>query len=246
MGSFRRRIVIVHRTEGNGGEARAVLEDDFHHFLVTLRHESEHVVHVGGSGARHPYSLCPAAAGELSRLVGMRLSEVASAVSRVADASEQCTHLFDLAGLAQAAAASGRARRQYDIDVPDRVDERTRARLLRDEAPLLLWELDGTVVTGPALYSGISLRDGWARWALATLRVDEAEAAIVLRRCALISIGRGKRLDEQVHAQPTGRCFAQQPARAEQALRVVGSTWDFSERAGALCANDADWLAFRE
>jgi hypothetical protein len=30
------------------------------------------------------------------------------------------------------------------------------------------------------------------------------------------------------------------------ALRQVGSTWDFSDRAKALCADDEGWLEFVE
>jgi hypothetical protein len=47
-----------------------------------------------------------------------------------------------------------------------------------------------------------------------------------------------------VHAMPTSACFAQQPERAPTALRQVGSTWDFSDRAAALCADDEAWLRF--
>lgn len=245
MGSFRRRIVVVvSRNAPHGGEARAALEDDFHHFRVALRHERGRVSGVEGEALRNPYTLCPSAAGRLPQLVGMALSPAASAVGRAADASEQCTHLFDLAGLALAAAATGRPRVVYDIEVPDRAQGRTRARLARDGAALLAWDLDGTAIAAPASYAGVSLRKGFGRWALAALPADLAEAAVVLRRCALISLGRGKPLDLQLHAVPTGLCYAQQPARAEQALRVVGSTWDFSDRAGELCAGDADWLAF--
>lgn len=246
MGTFRRRIVIVSRCEAQRGEARAVLEDDFHHFRVALRHEFEHVVHVVGASPRHPYSLCPAAAGELARLVNMRLTTIASSVGRVTPASEQCTHLFDLAGLVVAAAARGSGRRQYDIEVPDRIDGRTRASIARDGAALLEWDVQDVTLAGPAPFTGVSLRDGMARWALSSLPADEAEAAIVLRRATLISLGRHKPLDSQRHAVATGRCFAQQPVRADQALRMVGSTWDFSGRAAALCADDKEWLAFAE
>jgi len=59
-----------------------------------------------------------------------------------------------------------------------------------------------------------------------------------------LPVGKGKPLDEQVHALATGRCFAQQPERATLALRQLGSTWDFSGRAEALCADDETWLDF--
>lgn len=246
MGSFRRRIVISHRSGASGGEVRAALEDDFHHFRVAVDHELEQVLNIRGGALRNPYSLCPAAADQLPRLVGMRLDKVTSAVTRATDAAEQCTHLLDLAGLAIAAAAARRARRQYDIEVADRVDGRTQAQLRCDGHPLLSWQVHDTTISGPAPFAGVSLRHGLARWALDTLVPDEAEAAIVLRRCAMISLGRLKNLDAQPHAMPTGHCFVQQPARAEQAIRIVGSTWDFSARARELCADDADWLAFAD
>jgi hypothetical protein len=243
MGRFRRRIIIKHRALGQGGETRAALEDDFHHFRVSLRHEVEQVVHIQGQALRHPYSLCPGALGQLPQLLGMRLDAVAHAVTRATDARTQCTHLLDLAGLAMAAAARGGGQRQYDIEVPDRVNGQTTATLHRDGQPLLAWQVQDGTLTGPAPYTGVSLHKGLAGWALQTLSMDEAEAAIALRRCVTISLGRHKPLDTWVHAAPTGHCYAQQPARAEQALRVVGSTWDFSDRAEALCADDAAWLA---
>lgn len=242
MGSFRRRIVISQSTRPLDGEVRAALEDDFHHFRVIVEHTAGQVRKVHGNAVRHPYTLCPSAIGRLSDLHGMPLERVASAVARATDATEQCTHLLDLAGLAIVAAASGTGRRQYDIEVSDRVDGCCTATLDRDGQRLLHWTLDGTTITGPEPFAGVSLREGLARWALQTLPADLAEATIVLRRGAVISLGRHKNLDAQTHARPTGYCHAQQPRHAEQALRVVGSTWDFSERPDALCADDADWL----
>lgn len=240
MGAFRRRIVIAHEGGPRRGTARAALEDDFHHFRAAVDHEFEQVLHVEGSALRNPYTLCPSAAGPLNGLVGMRLDRIASSVARVTEASLQCTHLFDLAGLAIATAAMQRPRRQYDIEVPDRVNGRTQAKLWANGDLLLDWQLDGLVIAGP----NVSLREGFSRWALQTLSPDEAEAAIVLRRCAMISLGRQKNLYIQIHAMPTGHCHVQQPERAALALRIVGSTWDFSERAAVLCADDEKWLAF--
>lgn len=70
----------------------------------------------------------------------------------------------------------------------------------------------------------------------------EAEAALLLRRCTAIAVGCSRNLDLQVHAKSTGYCFAQQPRRAEQALRVLRSTLDFSATPGLLCADEQNWL----
>lgn len=241
---FRRSIRL--RAQGGAGDVvclRAALEDDFHHFRVELHAQGGVVSSIGAHAPRHPYSLCPSAAQALQQLVGTTLPRHAHALGKAVDPREQCTHLLDLAGLTAAAAARGVRDRRYDIEVPLRQDGRTQARLARDGVPLLCWDVLDLAVTGPDPYTGFDLRQGMARWALAHLPEDEAEAALVLRRCAAISMGKGKPLDEQVHARATGRCYAQQPIRAALALRQVGSTWDFTASADALCADDAAWLA---
>ena len=225
---------------------RACLEDDFHHFRVRIVHVNGTVRHAEGWAVRHPYATCPLAANQLARLVNAPLNGLAQSVMRVTDPSEQCTHLMELAGLAIAAAARSIAQRWYDIAVPRRVAGRTLATLDRDGHRVLAWELVDTTITAPAPFQSVALRKGMAAWALANLSEDEAEAALVLRRCALISLGRAMNLDAQVHAEPTGRCFVQQPERAPHGLRIVGSIIDFSEAAKDLCATDREWLVLRD
>jgi predicted glycoside hydrolase/deacetylase ChbG (UPF0249 family) len=243
---FRRRIGIDSTGDLARGEVRASLEDDFHHFRVRLAHAGGKIQHVDGWAVRHPYSTCSLAANQLSRLVDAPLNGLAHAVMRMTNPAEQCTHLMDLAGLAIAAAARSITQRWYDIAIPQRVDGRTLATLDKDGARMLAWELLDTTIVAPVPFEGVSLREGMAAWALAHLVEDEAEAALILRRCALISLGRAKNLDAQVHAEPTGRCFVQQPVRAEQGLRRVGSTLDFTAAARDLCAADREWLTLRD
>lgn len=246
MLQFRRRVGI-HSTGGAArGEVRACLEDDFHHFRVRIVHVNGSAQHVEGWAVRHPYSTCPLAAAQLARLVNAPLNGLAHSVMRMTDPSEQCTHLMELAGLAIAAAARQIWLRWYDIEVPRREAGRTLATLDRDGRRMLAWELVDTTITAPAPFQGISLRKGLAAWALASLSEDEAEAALVLRRCALISLGRAMNLEAQVHAEPTARCFVQQPERAAQGLRIAGSIIDFSDAAQDLCATDREWLMLRD
>jgi hypothetical protein len=239
---FRRRVGIDATGDASRGEVRACLEDDFHHFRVRITHGDGKVQRVEGWAVRHPYSTCPLAANQLSRLLHAPLNDVAHSVMRITNPSEQCTHLMDLAGLAIAAVARSITRRWYDIAVPRRVAGRTLATLDRDGRRMLTWDLLDTTIVGPAPFQGVSLREGMAAWALAHLPHDEAEAALVLRRCALISLGRVINLDAQVHAEPTGRCFVQQPQRASQGLRMVGSLMDFTAAPTDLCSTDREWL----
>jgi hypothetical protein len=242
---FRRRIGIDSKGDAARGEVRASLEDDFHHFRVRVAHSDGKVQHIEGWAVRHPYSTCPLAANQLSRLVNAPLNGLAHSVMRMTNPAQQCTHVMELAGLAIAAAARSIAQRWYDIAVPRRIAGRTLATLDKDGSRMLAWELLDTTIVGPAPFQGVSLREGMAAWALAHLPEEEAEAALILRRCAVISLGRAMNLDAQVHAQPTGRCFVQQPERAAQGLRIVGSIVDFTEAARDLCATDREWLAHR-
>ena len=242
MPAFRRRIELAARHAPEGGEVRVALEDDFHHFRVALRYHNGAVCAVSGAAPRHPFSVCPGATAELAKLVGMPLARIANAVTQHTDASEQCTHLFDLAGLANAAAARGICYRRYDLEVPRYVDGRSHARLVRDDGFELAWDIDGSDIIAPARYADVNLRRGLARWALTNLPEDEAEAALVLRRGALIGYGRSLGLHVGPHTHLRGSCYAHQPERAELAIRLPDSTWDFTERAEALCLDDRDWL----
>jgi hypothetical protein len=242
MQCFRRRIELVRRERGDAGQVRAALEDDFHHFRVVVDYCEGQVSAARGQAVRHPFSACPGATEALNELAGMALQRIAHSVTLHTDPTQQCTHMFDLAGLAIAVAARGDVRRLFEIEVPRHVEGRSHARLVRDGVPMLDWTVEGSVILGPEPYRGVDMRAGLARWALATLPEQEAEAALVLRRCALIALGRLKDIDKEPHAHLTGRCYAQQPHRAPQAIRIVGSTWDFTEKSGALCADDHAWL----
>lgn len=245
MSVFRRRVDIIAHPGNGTGEVRATLEDDFHHFRVWVCHHEGEVTAIGGEALRYPYSLCPQACDQLQQLLGMKLDRIAHSVTRQTDASHQCTHLLDLTGLAVAAAARGTHQRRYDVNIGQRIANRTRATLIRDGNEDLTWEVNGTLIEGPSPYCGINLREGMARWALNTLNEEAADAALLLRRCTLISMGRAYNLDEQIHAATTALCYSQQPERAEQALRMKGSTLDFSHEQLKLCAQDQEWLRQR-
>lgn len=242
MPSFRRCIELESRFNHDGGQIRAVLEDDFHHFRVALRFSNGSVNAIGAEAPRHPFTTCPGAGEALAALVGMPLDPVATAVTRHTDAAQQCTHMFDLAGLAIAAAARRIPHRRYDMEVPRHVDGRSIARLVRDDGFLLQWAVHESTILGPAPYSNIDMRRGMAHWAIETLDEDEAEAAIVLRRCALISLGRRLGVQTGPHTHLAGHCYTHQPVRAQQAIRIAESTLDFTETPHALCVDDRAWL----
>ena len=230
-GTYRRRIRVARIDEST---VRGDLEDDFHRFGVTLRHDGARVVAVEGDSHRFPWTTCSAAVEPLRALVGAPLTTMLSALGEHAVARQNCTHLFDLSGLAIAHAARGDAgSRTYDVAIDDRDGKRTHPELRRDGELVLRWELAGRQLLGPPPFENVSLRGGFIAWAEETLDSDLAEAASILRRACDISLGRVMDLDvfetaEMLGEQVRGTCHSFQPDVMPLAVRVKGQTRDFT------------------
>ena len=98
---FRRRIRLVNVDSSyTVGE----LEDDCHHFRVELRHDRSTIVSAAGQYLRGPWTTCREAGEPLRAIEGRPMRPHASAIGGYADARDNCTHLFDLTGLAMAQA----------------------------------------------------------------------------------------------------------------------------------------------
>ena len=139
----------------------------------------------------------------------------------------------------------GRPHRVYEASVPDRVDDRTRPSLKRDGEVVLEWEMEGSKITAPAPYAGRDVGSGFTGFARGSLSLEEAEAALVLRRAVFISGGRNVDLDHPLHTTgPVGGCWVWQPEQAAARQRITGSTLDFTDRAEELTRDDKGWLRF--
>lgn len=241
--AFRRTIKIVNHIHNGFGCARVALEDDYHHFRVQVEYANGFVTEVTGEAFRTPYTLCGQAVAVLPTLRGMPLSLNPTAITRYGDQRQHCTHMLDEAGLAITAAAGKIQQRLYEIEVPRHINGVTRPRLWRDQVLLLEWTVESNVIQSPATFAGVSIGRGMSRWTQNNLDSEAAEAALLLRRCAMISLGRLHNLDLEKHASSSGHCFVQQPDRAARALRIKGSTLDFSSNPADLIATDQTWLA---
>jgi hypothetical protein len=252
-GSYRRRIRVVNTTPGTvvGG-----LEDDFHYFLVTVRHDGTRVTGIESEAYRWPWTTCPDAGAQLQLLVGMELSPRSLAVGAVANARFQCTHQFDLAGLAIAHATRERACRQYDAQVPfgAQAGGRHDVLLWRDGAPLFTWTLDGPACVAPEPFASAPWRNGFLKWAAATLDTETLEAAAVLRRACEISLGRGSNLERYPRASQlvvggSGICYTFQPETSAVSFRQLGTIVDWDGRVDEMLAHgpipEDAWLGHR-
>ena len=245
MSFFHRRVEIAVRALGEAAaEARAVVEDDFHHFRVTIRARDGRVSEALSEAPRFPRTLCPAAGARLSELVGLQLTAASAAVAEVVDARQQCTHQFDLASLAVAALAQGRPHRVYEAEIPDAHDGGMEAVLKRDGEVVLSWKLHKETILEPEPYAGRSIGSGFTAFAR-SLPLKDAEAALVLRRAVYVAGGRRvDRSGKSTMAPPIGGCWVYQPERLDQSERSEDSTFDFTGRAHELARDDAGWLRF--
>jgi len=228
-----RRAIRLHAQEG---QATAEIEDDFHHFAVTVLHDGAQVTGVRGQAIRYPWSSCPLAAGALSALAGLPISADPTAVYRHVDPLLQCTHMFEMAGLAVTQAARCPGERRYEAMVSDPVDDCVDAELARDGEPVLRWRLQGGVIAEPAPYRGKRPAD-FRSQTLAGLPPEEAEHLLILRRAIALARARGMDIDRFATAadMDMGRaCFVFRPGVAEHATRRRGSVRDFSTGSGPL------------
>lgn len=240
-GIYRRRI----RIHTEPGYARADLEDDPHRYGIALHHDGERVTRIKAYPLRTPWTLCVAAEANLQRLVGMPLSADPTALFRHTAPGEQCTHMFDTAGLAIAHAARGTRLRQYDIEAPYwRFGGPRELHLSRDGEPLMSWTVEDRQILAPQPYAGQDWQKmlNWARHHFGD--IDDIEAVVVLRRAVMISHGRTVSLDTISNAAQTGHvggaCYVFHPGVAEHAMRKPGSTLDFTDRPEALLADLSD------
>lgn len=242
-GAYRRRIRL--HTTGLG-EVHGGLEDDFHHFEVTVRCDDEVVTDVEGRAVRFPWTTCAGAVVPLRELEGMPLSDRFLSAGERADPHANCTHLFDVAGLAIAHAARGGPLgtiRQYDAEIPAMPadgSERT-VRLWRNGTLIHAWTMQDRRCIAPEPFSSAPWRGGFLRWADETFEPDDAEAVMVLRRAVDIGMGRGMDLDaveraEELEVAMAGICFTMQPDQIHVSLRNKGTIRDFDDDPDALLA----------
>ncbi len=220
IGAYRRAV----RIRARQGTVETEMEDDVHHFRVRLQHADGVATAIDGEAVRTPWVVCPGALAPLRALTGQRLDAI-----HTLDAphrSEHCLHIFDLALLAVAHAGDDDLERSYRIE-GDYDRDPPQMTLWCDGQQRLSWAIDGGVIRG-STYDGLKVNELATK--LADLPEVEREIAIVLRRASLISGVRRIDLDAtpgSLSFATIANCYAKQPQRRSQALRVFGSTRDF-------------------
>lgn len=216
------RRAIALSTRGPG---RAVgwLEDNFHHFGVTVTHDGEHVQAVSAATLRIPWTTCREAGQPLTAVIGQPLIRRASRLAQMLPMQYQCTHLFELTALAMAHAATGRPDRRYDavISTEAVASSGMAGTLWQDGSAVMTWTVDGGRIIQPPEHQGQPLIEGFRDWL--ELRDDEeAEYAWILRRAFWLAAGR-KAFQPKAIANEMGVghvCHTFQPEQRNRAYAI--------------------------
>jgi hypothetical protein len=245
IGGLARRLIDLRREDDH--TVVGWLEDDFHHFGITMNHALGAITDLRVLPVRLPYSTCPAARLALDGMVGQPLRQRSTEVGRMVPMRLQCTHMFDLAGLVMAHAALGRDHRRYEATTSDReivawepglrrlLGPGT-ARLEMDGNLVLEWQIDRRGVTGPGDWAGQSLIEGFRERTEAML-IEEAEHATVLRRAVMIASGRTLDPDLYPTARDRGQsgvCHTFLEENRDGALRNFGNTRNYENSSDGM------------
>ena len=219
---FRRVIFDVTQTE-----CRVAMEDEHHYFVLQLGHDGERITSVASTARRTPWTLCPEAERQLQAFVGQPLRQRIAINLPDIDSKQQCTHQYDLLMVALSQALLP-GRREYVAKVRGAMHEYRHAELWLDDEKLLDWRLRGTVIDSADQCNQQDLRSIMP-WADGHLDDQMLEALFVQRRAVMVAASKGLDLDRIPNAgvamrARAGACFVFQPERAEQAVRIVGST----------------------
>lgn len=208
------------------------VEDNFHHFGVTIRSADGVVTDVEGKTLRYPWSTCAEAGSPLRALIGEPLQYRAADIATRLPRQLQCTHLFEVALLTIAHAATGRGAVRYDVSVSlsEQDPKRFFSTTLRNETTVLELEVSGTEIIAPAALSARDLYKGFHSW-LRSLPDDEAEAMWITRRTCWLAAGAASyRRTENPDGLGLGEvCHTFQPAQRFRAHFMSGSVIDISD-----------------
>ncbi|GGC27590.1 hypothetical protein GCM10011371_13960 [Novosphingobium marinum] len=218
------------------------LEDNYHHFGVTLRHEGGVVRAVSSRAVRFPWTTCGGATEVLHAVTGQPLLQRAQDLSRRLGVHDHCTHLFELAALAMSHAARSGPDLRYDASAyhDPKTPERHEVVLRQSGREVQSMEILDRRIAAPSAYAGHHLYEGFREW-LAGLPAEEADRLWILRRVFWLAEGYLQFKPGEVAADSGmgAVCYTFQPERRTIAL-ASGTTLDLSDPGIELLAHSRE------
>jgi hypothetical protein len=247
------RLIDLRRTSSD--VFTAWLIDDFHHFGVQITHDHKKIIDLSVRAQRFPYSSCAGAVNPAIEYIGALLPSRASEVGKWMSMRHQCTHIYDLLGLAAVHAAKAGPNCHYLTTIDDRSVVKVhrsgkrvlgtgRAVLSKNGAEVLTWIIDGNKVVSPHEWQSQSLGKGF-RDRTESMPIEIAEYANILRRAIMVAGGRSADRDAALLPRDNKKpalCFTYQPPQRSTAEWIPSSLRDWSgSEDGRLIVSDASF-----
>lgn len=237
-GVFRRRIRLVGEGDARNGSVHGALEDCNHGFQSTVVYANGKVTEVKPQFMRIPFTTCDGAYKPLQNLVNAAVASTPAELLMIAPPLSNCTHLHDLTLLAIAHSQRKEKIVQYDIEVSDALNGVSDLRVWRstekDDRKLMHhWQSANYMVTSPPELKDKPLFMGFSRWANEAFNGIDNEAAFVLQKGNLVSIGRMLDVDAMEGSRAKDEndriaCFTYSPENSAQAYRIGKTVRDFT------------------
>lgn len=203
------------------------MEDSYHAFAVTFRHDGSHLSALQAHWHRQPMGSCSGAGKALERMVGCPLSDDIYAAGQFQDGRLHCTHHFDMLSLAIVHAHQEREDRRYDVVIADAPAGNVCPELfVNDRSTLCLQLRDHQYITSPGHYQGVSLMRGFNVWAREHLEAEEREYAFIIQKAMFVAAGQQMNIPAMVGkpaplSGPTvGTCYASRQADYAESTRL--------------------------
>jgi hypothetical protein len=237
-GVYRRRIGLIRSGDAQNGQVHGALEDCNHGFQSTVFYSNNHVTKITPQFMRVPFTTCDGAYKPLHKLVGAAIASTPAELLAIAPPLSNCTHLHDLTLLAISHSQRAETVVQYDIEVTDAIDGISQLRVWRtaDEGSKQLiheWQSFNLAICSPPELKDKPLFFGFSRWANERFRNIENEAAFILQKGNLVSIGRMLDVANMVGSRAKDEndriaCFTYSPENSANAYRLADTVRDFT------------------
>jgi len=224
-----RRLVTISRDERS---VLATVDDTHHAMWVLVEHDGKAVTAVRSGIERGPATTCRGSSAGLEALVGHPFDQRPTA--RLLPTTANCTHLADLAAWALAGASHPSTAREFEITVPDELDEPVWVTISRDGQLVHKWLIKDHKILAPDMLEGRQLMRGFTAWARDKFKDDALEAALMLQRGVFVARGRTRVVDLppaiplRAAAGMANACYSYSGDRLETATSIVGYVRDFT------------------
>lgn len=224
----------------------AALADDCHAFQMRLRHNSTSLSAITGQWDRFPNSSCQGAAQAIQDLIGQPLSDHVFQLGDVENRKLHCTHYFDLVSLGLCHISAGRPDRIYRLNVWDSLKDQPCIDFYQNDQLIHNFTIEASRFLSPSFLQGAPSASGFRSWAKNRIAGINLEIAFMVQMAVFVSSSR--KLDMNKFAgepalpisPPIGSCFALQPERAGESIRLASQVIIPDSSADALKFVDRD------